>query len=116
MYVCVGGRGGGLILGWWWLVLGGERKFVIGVGEADWNCIHSKILNTFFILFSNKMLVIKAGIQEMLVRIANRDDPDQTACFGLFWQASSVQNFRKSAVDHKEWTNSISFHETDQPQ
>ena len=28
------------------------------------------------------MLVIKAGIQEMLVRIANRSD--QTACFGLF--------------------------------
>ena len=31
------------------------------------------------ILFSNKMLVIKARIHEMLVRIANREDPDQTA-------------------------------------
>ena len=39
----------------------------------------SKISNTFPILFSNKMLVIKAGIHEMLVRIANREDPDQTA-------------------------------------
>ena len=25
------------------------------------------------------MLVIKAGIRKMLVRIANREDPDQTA-------------------------------------
>ena len=40
---------------------------------------HSKILNTFFFLFSNKLLVIRTGIQEMLVRIANREDPDQTA-------------------------------------
>ena len=27
----------------------------------------------------NKMLVIRAGIHKMLVRIANREDPDQTA-------------------------------------
>ena len=33
---------------------------------------------TFF-LFSNKMLVFKAEIHKMLVRIANREDPDQTA-------------------------------------
>ena len=25
------------------------------------------------------MLIVKAGIYEMLVRIANREDPDQTA-------------------------------------
>ena len=38
----------------------------------------SKILNTFS-LFSNKMLVFRAGIPKVHVRIANREDPDQTA-------------------------------------
>ena len=40
---------------------------------------YSKILNIFLFLFSNEMLVIKAEIYEMLVRIANTEDPDQTA-------------------------------------
>ena len=35
---------------------------------------YSKILNTFLVLFSNKMLVIRAGIHKMLVRKANRED------------------------------------------
>ena len=39
----------------------------------------SKISNTFPFLFSNKVLVIRAGIHKMLVRKANREDPDQTA-------------------------------------
>ena len=39
----------------------------------------SKISNTFLILFSNKMFVIMAGIHKMLVKQANRGDPDQTA-------------------------------------
>ena len=38
-----------------------------------------KISNTFLFLFSNKMLVIRAGIHNMLARIANSEDPDQTA-------------------------------------
>ena len=33
----------------------------------------------FLHLFSNKMLVIRAGTYKMLARIANREDPDQTA-------------------------------------
>ena len=37
----------------------------------------SKILNTFLFLFSNKMLVFRAGIWKILARIANREDPDQ---------------------------------------
>ena len=41
------------------------------------NC--SKISNTFLFLFSNTMWVIKACIHKMLVRIANREDSDQTA-------------------------------------
>ena len=39
----------------------------------------SKISNTFLFLCSRKMLVFRAGIHKMLVEIANREDPDQTA-------------------------------------
>ena len=34
----------------------------------------------FLFLYSNKMCVIKAGIHKMLVRIANRKDPDLGLC------------------------------------
>ena len=40
---------------------------------------YCNISNTFLTFFSNKILVIKAGIHQMLVRIAKREDPDQTA-------------------------------------
>ena len=40
---------------------------------------HSKISNTVLCLSSNKMWVTRAGIYKMLARIANREDPDQTA-------------------------------------
>ena len=39
----------------------------------------SKILNSFIFLFSNKMLVIRAGIHKMLVGTAKGEDPDQRA-------------------------------------
>ena len=39
----------------------------------------SKIWNTLLFLFYNKLVAIRAGINKMLVRIANREDPDQTA-------------------------------------
>ena len=39
----------------------------------------SKVSNTFHFLYTNKMLVIRTGIHKMPVRIANREDPDQTA-------------------------------------
>ena len=39
----------------------------------------SKILNFFPLLFLNKMLVFRAEIHIMLDRIANREDPGQTA-------------------------------------
>ena len=36
--------------------------------------------STFFLfLFSFKIVVIRTGIHKMLVRIANSEDPDQTA-------------------------------------
>ena len=38
-----------------------------------------EIFSTFLFLFSNKMFVYRAGIHKMLVRIANSEDPDQTA-------------------------------------
>ena len=40
---------------------------------------YSKISNTFLFLFLNKKLVIRAASHKMLVQIANREDPDQTA-------------------------------------
>ena len=39
----------------------------------------SKISNSFLFLFSNKNLVIRAEFHKMFVRIANTEDPDQTA-------------------------------------
>ena len=39
----------------------------------------SNISNTFLFLFSNKTFVFRAGIQKMLGRVANREDPGQTA-------------------------------------
>ena len=39
----------------------------------------SKILNTFPLLFSNKMLLFRTGTRKKLARITNGKDPDQTA-------------------------------------
>ena len=39
----------------------------------------SKILNTLYFFFTNKIVVIKARINKMFVRVANSEDPDQTA-------------------------------------
>ena len=41
--------------------------------------VNSKILNTIYSFFTNKIMVIKARINKMLVRVANNEDPDQTA-------------------------------------
>ena len=37
------------------------------------------ISNSFHNLFTSKMLLIMAKIHKILVRVANRDDPNQTA-------------------------------------
>ena len=39
----------------------------------------SKISNTSLFLFSNKMQLFRAGVHKILVRIVNKEDPDQTA-------------------------------------
>ena len=36
------------------------------------------------------MLVINAGIYKMLVRIANREDPDQTVSSEAVWSGSAM--------------------------
>ena len=48
-----------------------KQKYMVMV-----NVLKFRIL---LFLFSNKMLVFRAGIHKMLVRIASREDPDQTA-------------------------------------
>ena len=58
----------------------------------------SKISNTFLFLFSNKMLVFRAGIQKILVRIANREDLGLPCLSKPFWQATSVRNFRTFTI------------------
>ena len=40
---------------------------------------HSEILNTFLFVFSSRMLAMRGGIHKILLRIANIEDPDQTA-------------------------------------
>ena len=50
----------------------------------------SIISNTFLILFSNKMLVFRARIHKFLVRLANREDPDQTAFSEAVWSGSAL--------------------------
>ena len=42
------------------------------------NTINVLKFRTHFFPFSNEMLVIKAGIHKILLRIANRKEPDQT--------------------------------------
>ena len=65
------------------------RKPVFGVCEQQSHRLF---------LFSNKMLVFVVGIYKMLVRIANREDADQTAsdlnlrCLSRpFWQVICVK-------------------------
>ena len=43
-----------------------------------------------FSLFSKKMLLFRAGIYKMLVEIANREDPDQTASSEAVWSGSAL--------------------------
>ena len=66
----------------------------------------SKISNALHFLFSTKVLVIRAGIHKMLLKIANKEDPDQPASSDLglhclsrhLRQATHVRNFRTLAL------------------
>ena len=50
----------------------------VGSGNGVRNFRCSKLSSYFPLLSSNKMLVIWAGIYKMLVRITDRENPDQT--------------------------------------
>ena len=51
---------------------------------------------TFFLFFSNKMLVIRARVHKMIVIITNRED---LCCLSRpLWQANDVSNFEISKV------------------
>ena len=49
-----------------------------------------KILNSLLFLFSNKMLLIRAGIHRMPVRIGNRENPDHSASSEAVWCRSAL--------------------------
>ena len=57
---------------------------------SQWYSKYSKISNTFLFLFSTKKLIIRAGIHKLLVRIANSEDPDQTASSEAVWSGSAL--------------------------
>ena len=64
-------------------ILSTKAKYNVFMGYGK--C--SKILSTFLFEFSNKMLVFRAGIHKIFVRIENRGDPDQRSGSALFIQA-----------------------------
>ena len=72
-----------------------------------------KISNTFLFLFSNKMLVIRAGIHNMVVRIANSEDPDQTATtktlIRLLLQTSHEHLISSQSLPSKQNTGFLIF-------
>ena len=58
------------------------EAFLCKTGKENFSCpgISHKNFEYFSLfLFSNKMLVFRAGIYKMVVRIASNEDPDQTA-------------------------------------
>ena len=56
-----------------------------------------KISKNFLILFANKMLVFSVESLKMLVRIANKEDPDQTVS-DLGFQCWSVPIFGRQQI------------------
>ena len=52
-------------------------------------------------MFSNQILVIRVGINKMLVRMANREDPDQTASSEAVWSGSMLLTVVKTTVMEK---------------
>ena len=52
--------------------------------------MYDKYQNLMYSLFSNKSLVIRTGFQKVLVRIANREDHDQTDRLEAVWYGSEL--------------------------
>ena len=55
-----------------------SRSFFPNFGQGPFPKIAGKSPD-FLFLISSKILIIKAGIPKILVKIANREDTDQTA-------------------------------------
>ena len=62
-------------------LIGGPKKPVNARGSLNIHNLYSNFLKfrTFLFLFSDYMWVINASIHQVLVRIADREGPDQTA-------------------------------------
>ena len=60
------------------------------IREHTLNTVNALKLRTFFFLFANKMSVSMAGIHKMLVRIANRENPDLSS---LIWVCTVCLSF-----------------------
>ena len=56
-----------------------DNCYIIAEGDKYGKC--SKFSNS---LHTNKIMVVRAGYNKILVRIANREDPDQAASYALF--------------------------------
>ena len=72
----------------------------------------SKTLNsyTFLFLYSNKFLIIRAGINKMLARKANREeqsDLDLSCVSRHFGQDTRLRNFRTPAILYMQLSKSI---------
>ena len=58
------------------------RSFTVHSLQAHYGkCF--KIMNSFLLLFLNKMQFVRTGVPKMLVRIANSEDPDGASDLGL---------------------------------
>ena len=90
----------------------GKTLTNVGVWKINNNKAYSKcsnVLNTFFLLFSNKMLVVRAGIHKMLVRTSKQGRPWSdcffrssliwvcTDCLGIFGR-QLVSNFLQNLL------------------
>ena len=64
------------------------QTFAFSAKPAYGTC--SKLSHNFPFLFSNKMMVIRARIRKISVRLANREDPDPTASSEAVWSGSAL--------------------------
>ena len=68
----------------------GKWRYIAQSCEYNSSLNRAKHSSTFLILFSNKMLIFRVLIHKMLARIANREDPDQTASSEAVWSGYAL--------------------------
>ena len=74
----------------------------VAIGTLRVKC--PKIYKTFHFLFSNKILVFRAGIHKMLIKVSNKEDPDQTASSLLLQKQSDLDLCYLSRLLRQETT------------